>query len=614
MLSWNEAFTQGNISWKNEWQLRDQLVLPDIASLKKYLDLAHIRYCLLKPYFENSAYPLVETRELLPSFEPDLWEYKKLPGFSMVAFGRPINYFHEVFQFDLMPSITADLDELEAASLMGRNLQTLQNRLHKSAHESLINNLGRSDVGNLNNYAALTPFLTMMDRAQVLSLDGKTASGQKTFRLSGIFASFPSDLDTEIKRFGLRIGKFAVGDNELYDLNRLFVYQFLMELYGFPISSERRTSAALFSRRLHKMGEKFLVRALGQSDRTITTLWSSASGHAYPALEKIALVALDADQTDLLPLLKEDGYFVNPKKRVLILRIKYKQHKFNPDNVRQDRALSVESQEIIHPITGEALTGVNIIKDTSNMFLRLNDIVRGEYTGYIVYKRSELIENTETDEKKLKFLFAWLSKHQRRIIGYSDEFFSNVAKVLDTYLIAPENYETFNNLRDLYQEVVNKFSYIQQARKVRILEDLRTRQYKGKHVTYAVMLEEAVELLHTLKFEIVTYFDSLVLNVIKTGEAILSDRYLIRTYIEKKDLDRTPRRQDIKKNYGRLVSLIDEFKAIRKARMDKAPATLNTGAFELNQLPDKTPAAPPTTIDTGNNDSNTANSARQVAL
>ena len=65
---------------------------------------------------------------------------------------------------------------------------------------------------------------------------------------------------------------------------------------------------------------------------------------------------------------------------------------------------------------------VNVVKDTSTMILRLNDIVRGEYVGRAVYKRNELVENTDTDEKRLKFLFAWLSKNQRRIIGYSEEF------------------------------------------------------------------------------------------------------------------------------------------------------------------------------------------------
>jgi hypothetical protein len=565
MQSWKEAFTKGKISWKDEWYLRDNIILPDITALKKFLDMVHIRYGLLKPYFENSDYPLLENRELLPSFEPDLWEYKKLPGFSLVAFARPINYFNEVFQFDILPAITPDLSEKQASEILTRNMNTLQNRLHKKAYEELQALLGSADIGNINFYPALMPFLSQMDRAQVLAMNGD-APGQNTFRLCGLYASFPSDLDTEIKRFGLRIGKFSVSNNGLYDQNRNFVYQYLMELYGFPIASERRTSAALFSRRLHKMGEKFLVRTLGQSDRVITTQWSDTTGKAYPTVEKIALVTLDADQTDLLPVLKDEGYFINQKKRVLILRVKYKQHKFSHENVRQDRALSVESQEIIHPVSGEILSGVNIIKDTSNMFLRLNDIVRGEYTGYIVYKRSELIENTDTDEKKLKFLFAWLSKHQRRIISYSDDFFSNVVKVLDTYLLSPENYEVFNHLRDLYQEVVTKYSYIQQARKIRILEDLQIRQYKGKRIGYKVMLEETVHLLHSLKFEIVSYFDSLVSYVINICESMASDRYLVRTYIEKKENDRSKMQVEIRKTYGRLITLMDEFKAIRKAR------------------------------------------------
>ena len=120
------------------------------------------------------------------------------------------------------------------------------------------------------------PYLLAMDRAHVFATD---VYGH--YHLAGLFASFPSDMDGEIKRFGLRTGKFKIGDNEMYERNRTFVCQFLMELYGFPISSERRTSAALFSRRLHKLGERFLVRVLGQSDRTITTIWNN--GENRPA-------------------------------------------------------------------------------------------------------------------------------------------------------------------------------------------------------------------------------------------------------------------------------------------------------------------------------------------
>ena len=244
----------------------------------------------------------------------------------------------------------------------------------------------------------------------------------------------------------------------MYERNRTFVCQFLMELYGFPISSERRTSAALFSRRLHKLGERFLVRVLGQSDRTITTIWNNGENRPYPRVEKIALVKLDPEQKDLIRACEEGGFFVDAEKRVVIIRISYKQHRYNADNVRQDRALSVERQELIHPLTGRVLPDVNVVKDTSTMILRLNDIVRGEYVGRAVYKRNELVENTDTDEKRLKFLFAWLSKSQRRIIGYSEEFYNNTTTGLDAYLKNPENQEAFALLHDLKQEVMSKYA------------------------------------------------------------------------------------------------------------------------------------------------------------
>lgn len=567
MKSWKEAFTKGKLSWRDEWHLRDHVQLDDIASLKRFLDLVHIRHALLKPYFELNTYPLVESRELLPSFDADMWEHKSLPGFSLVAFGRPLSYFSEVFQFDLLPPVTSEMNEKEAASIKSRNLLTLQNRIHKSEHQSILSSFSDTNVTNLDNYPLLLPYLFLMDRAQVIAMNGDVPE-KSNFCLNGLYASLPSDLDTEIKRFGLRIGKFAVGDNEMYDRNRLFVYQYLMELYGFPIASERRTSAALFARRLHKMGENFIIRTLGQSDRTITTIWNDTTGRPYPRVEKVALVALDEDQDEHFEEFRDQGLFVDEKKRVVILRVRYKQHAYSPDNVRQDRAISVDTQEVIHPITGEIYPGVNIIKDSTNMFLRLNDIVRGEYNGHIVYKRTELIENTDTEEKKLKFLYAWLSKHQYRIISYSDEFFSNVGKVLDTYLFSPDNYDTFTNMNELYQDVFTKYSYIQQARKVKLLEDLAARYVRGKRIGYGEMLEEVVELLHSLKFEIVNYFDSLVDTVIKIGDTILNDRYLRRNYIEPKENEISQKKLPVRRNYGKLVSLLDEFKAIRRARKE----------------------------------------------
>ncbi len=570
-ISWQKAFTKSLRYWDDA---RPSHAFPKPASLrdlKAFLDCVHIRQCLLKPYCELPDYPPLEPRELLPSFEADMWEHKQLPGFSLVAMERPLNYFHEVFQFDIFQPPGLPGQELSDAVLLNRNMQVVQNRLPRSMHESLRQQFAKRDVTGLAAYEAALPFLLAMDRAQVLALLPESATPSR-FHLAGVYASFPSDLDTEIKRYGLRINKFAVGNNKLYESNRHFVYQHLMELYGFPVASERRTSAALFARRLHKMGELFLIRVLGQSDRTLTTLWADEKNLPYPKVEKIALVALDKDLEGLTTL-RRGGYLVDAEKRIAIIRVRYRQHKFNPDNVRQERALSVESHEIIHPLTGKSTQRVNVLRESSNMFLRLNDIVRGEYTGRIVYKRNEVVENTETDEKRLKFLYAWMTKSQRRIIGYGDEFFGNISRILSKYLHNPENYETFESLRDLHHEVIEKFNYIQQARKVRLLEDLRDRNVKGDRIPYHVMLREIVAHLHTLKFEIVSSFDPLVAGIITIGDAVLNDAYLRRTYIEKRDDTLSKRGIEVKKNYGKLVSLVDEFKAIRKTRMDTLQRT-----------------------------------------
>jgi hypothetical protein len=391
------------------------------------------------------------------------------------------------------------------------------------------------------------------------------------FCLSGIYGSLPSDLDTELKRFGIKIGKFTPGDNARYERNRLFVYQFLMELYGFGIVSERRTSAALFARRLRKLGERFLVRVLGQSDRTITTLASYDDGSPYPLVDKTALVRVDDAKGDTLRKLEEQGFFVDAKNRVVILRVVYQQHRFNPKNVREDRALSVLRQEIIHPLTGRVSTDFNIMGDASSMVLSLNDIVRGEHRGRITYKRNEVIKDTRAHEHRLKYLYSWLIKHQRRIIDYSDEFYSKVVQVLESYLMAPENYELFNEMNTLYQEVWSRYSYIQQARKIKALEDLRRRRHKGEQVSYKEMLELMTAILGELKFEIVNYFDRLVESALVIGDDVLADAYLRRTYVDAKESDLTDYGREVRRLHGRLVALLDEFRSIRKTRLEGAP-------------------------------------------
>ncbi|MES9995173.1 hypothetical protein [Desulfovibrio aminophilus] len=570
---WQEAFSERtDCDWDDALAASAR---PGLEELKAFLDWTHIKHCLLRPFFETAAYPLVEPRELLPSFEVDLHEYKELPGFSMVAFDRPLQSFREVFQYDVLHGLadwrTEDLLRapcvLEPA-LLKANLQTFQSRLSKRLHEKFLKQFSESDICALPLYSELMQFLLQLERAHVLA---RNAEGH--FSLCGIWASFPSDLDTELKRFGMKIGKFSHADNLRYECNRLFVYQFLMETYGFPMASERRTSAALFSRRLSRMGEAYLVRVLGQSDRTITTLFSPRRNQRWPKVEKIALVEVPPEQKDALELLRDLGFLVDEKRRAIILRVTYKQHKYDPKNVREDRALSVHRQEIIHPRTGRVLDHLNVLKDAGSMLLTLNDIVRGEYHGRHTYKRQEVITETSTHEQRLKVLHSWLSKHQHRLIEYSDDFFARLTKILDIYLMAPANFEIFSNFEQLHHEVWAKYNAVQQARKIKILEDLRSRQYKGKAVSYRDALRLMCDILGQLKFELVNYFDELVEKALAIGTDVLNDAYLHRNYVEKKDDALTDYGREVKKLYGRLVGLRDEIRSIRKARQGSRDAT-----------------------------------------
>lgn len=569
-MKWQTAFSAIE-SFKSlkTGHLLPKAPLRDLDRLRRFLDFIHVKFCLLKPYAENKGYPLVEARDLLPSFEPSLTEFHELPGFSMVALERPLDYFNEIFQFDLLHTcrdpdtrVQGDSCVLEA-SLQGRNQNCFLAHMSREMREEFKAAASDHYLSDIASYSLLIGFLARMDRAHVLSLD---RDGQ--FYLSGIYASLPSDLDTELKRFGLKARKFRPGDNYLYETNREFMYQFLMELYGYPISSERRTSAAIFARRLHKTGEKFLIKALGQSDRTLTSIFSTQTGHAYPRVEKIALVPVETQGAEVRAQLEQGGFFVDGKRRAVILRVVYRQHKFDLNNVRQDRALSVWRQEIIHPLTGEVCTTVNLLKDTYTMSLKLNDIVRGEFTGKVVYKKNDIVENTDTHEKRLKFLHSWLTKHQRRMIGYSDEFYAEIVRVLDGYLADPAMAEEFGDLHDLYQEVWTTYSYIKQARKIRELEELKDRSIKGKKIGYLEALTLTTAILADLKFEFSHYFDPLVSKAIFFSESILNDRYLIRSYVTPKEDQLTENGQKIRKLYRRLVSLVDELKAIRKTKAD----------------------------------------------
>ncbi|MDD3581296.1 MAG: hypothetical protein PHW74_09775 [Desulfobacca sp.] len=490
-----------------------EATIQDRHLLKDFLEFVHIKKGLLEPY--TADYPLIDGRELLPSFEINFAEYKFLPSFSMIVFNRTLDYQNEGFQFDLLHSI-AEVVATKAEAKSSRKLAITRERLARENLEKIYPHLTlelRSrfkqrflyrDLTELANYEEMLGYLFHMDRAHVIAQDDV---GE--FRLLGSYASFPSELDYELKTFGKRIGKFTSKENARYEANRYFVYHFLMELYGFPIASERRTSSALFARKLSRLKEQYLIKVLGCSDRVITSLCGFEQ-KSFPLVEKVALVPVPRGMEEEHKQLKSRGFYVDEDRRVVILKVTYMQHKYNKNNVQEDRALSVVKQEVIHPITGAKEDSYNILKDTRSFLLTLNDIIRGEFKGSISYKGWGQISSTKTHDERLKFLYAWLSKNQRRITGYSKEFFEDIRKVLNGYLLNPDYRLYFKKYPELHREVLGKISYLKQAHQVQQLEKIvQRRPPYNRRLTLVNLLALVLEYLEENLDEIPHYYDDL---------------------------------------------------------------------------------------------------------
>jgi hypothetical protein len=485
--------------------------IQDRYLLKDYLEYVHIHKGLLEPF--NVAYPLVEPRELLPSFEKNFAEFKHLPSFSMVVFNRSLSYQDEIFQFDLLHPA------LEGKKSPGReNLDKILPHLDRDLRPKCKQRFLSRDLTDLASYQELLEFVFHMDRAHVVAKDP-----QGDFRLLGVYASFPSDLDTELKSLGRRLGKFKEQDSATYEREREFVYQFLMELYGFPIASERRTSAALFARRLSRLKEQFLIKVLGSSDRTITSL-CGYDQKRYPLVEKVALISLPPGLAEANPHLGPEGFYLDQKRRVVIFKVTYQQHKYNPYNVLEDRAMSVLKQELIHPWHGGREAGLNILKDTMRSLKELTDIVRGEHLGSITYKRSDLITSTKTHEDRLKFLSAWLAKNRRRLGIYSAETFGAAKKVLNSYLLNRDYREIFAKHPDLHREVLQQLAYLDQAQQLQPLARCAN-PGKDQGPGPSRRLAQAVAFLEIKQEELPYFYPDLFAKCLNLWEQLLSYPY-----------------------------------------------------------------------------------------
>jgi hypothetical protein len=436
----------------------------------------------------------------------------------MVAFNRPLSYQEEIFQFDIHHSAVEG-----KRKGVRDNIDKIVPHLFKELRPQLKQRFAHRDLTDLAHYEDLQEFFFHLDRAQVIARDG---AGH--FRLLGIYGSFPSDLDTELKTIGHRLGKFRKLDSAVYEQEREFVYQFLMELYGFPIAAERRTSAALFARRLSRLKESYLIKVLGAADRTLTSLcgWEQKK---YPLVEKIALVALPQGLGEAYPQLREQGFYVDADRRVIILKVTYQQHKYNRLNVLEDRALSVLKQEIIHPWHGGRESAVNILKDTRRVLKDLTDIVRGEYLGSISYKRTDLLTSTKTHEERLKFLSAWLSKNQRRLATYSRESFEAVKKLLNSYVLNKDYKEAFAKHSELHREVLKTITFLNQAHQLQALEKLSQRAESGRgQMGPHHRVTAALAFLEEKKEELPYFYPQLFDKFLNLWEQFLAYPYLRR--------------------------------------------------------------------------------------
>ena len=129
----------------------------------------------------------------------------------------------------------------------------------------------------------------------------------------------------------------------------------------------------------------------------------------------------------------------------------------------------------------------------------------GSPTGNMV-----LITSTKNHDDRLKFLYAWLSKNQRRFTSYSKEFFDEMKKILNNYILNPDYRIYFRKYPELHREVLAKIAYLQQSHHVQQLEKLAKRRPPfNRRLTQERFLALTLEFLEENYDEILHYYDDL---------------------------------------------------------------------------------------------------------
>jgi hypothetical protein len=205
--------------------------------------------------------------------------------------------------------------------------------------------------------------------------------------------------------------------------------------------------------------------------------------------------------------------------------VTYKQHKYTPLNVLEDRALSVVSQEIIHPVHGGRDSGFNLLKDTLRSLKDLTDIVRGEYLGSIIYRRSDLIAAPKTHEDRLKFLWAWLSKNQRRLATYSPENFMAAKKVLNSYLLNKDYKEVFARYPDLHRAALRLMAILTQAHQLQTLEKLTQKHADRRRLGPYQRISQAVSFLEGNREELLYFYPAMFRKFLDLWDKLMDYPY-----------------------------------------------------------------------------------------
>ena len=92
---------------------------------------------------------------------------------------------------------------------------------------------------------------------------------------------------------------------------------------------------------------------------------------------------------------------------------------------------------------------MDVLGLSQDRLLALNDIIRGEFEGSIVFDRNEQVTGTRDLRSRMKFLAAWLDKHRHILADYSPDNFERIQKIVHSFFESPEMQNDFYRHEDL---------------------------------------------------------------------------------------------------------------------------------------------------------------------